>query len=81
MNLTITSLTDYKIGDLIHESDRTVVYRGMSKVDGQPVVIKLMRNQFPSFNELVQFRNQYTIARNLQIKGIVKLFTLLSYQK
>ncbi|WP_293118824.1 hypothetical protein [Okeania sp. SIO1I7] len=62
MNLTITSLTDYEIGDLIHESDRTVVDRGMSKVNGQPVVIKLMRNQFPSFNELVQFRNQYTIT-------------------
>ncbi|GGA23487.1 ATP-binding sensor histidine kinase [Okeania sp. KiyG1] len=80
MNLTITSLTDYEIGDLIHESDRTVVYRGMSKVDGQPVAIKLMRNQFPSFHELVQFRNQYTVARNLCLEGIVKPLALQHYQ-
>ena len=80
MNLTITSLRDYEIGDLIHESERTVVYRGVTKADAQPLVIKLMRNQFPSFNELVQFRNQYTIARNLQIEGIVKPLALLNYQ-
>ena len=77
---TITSLTNYKIRDLIHESERTLVYRGLTQADGQPVVIKLMRNNFPSFNELVQFRNQYTIARNLQIEGIVKPLALERYQ-
>ncbi|MDJ0519458.1 MAG: AAA family ATPase [Trichodesmium sp. MO_231.B1] len=80
MNLTITSLTNYEIGELIHESSRTLVYRGVAKADTQPVVIKLMRNEFPSFNELVQFRNQYTIARNLLFEGIVKPLALLSYQ-
>nr|MDJ0519557.1 protein kinase [Trichodesmium sp. MO_231.B1] len=63
MSIIVTSLTNYEIGDLIHESSRTVVYRGVAKADTQPVVIKLMRNEFPSFNELVQFRNQYTIAK------------------
>ncbi len=80
MNLTITSLTNYQIGDLIHESERTVVYRGVAKADSQPVVIKLMRNEFPSFNELVQFRNQYTIASNLLLEGIVKPLTIKRYQ-
>ncbi|MGD1809284.1 ATP-binding protein [Dapis sp. BLCC M126] len=80
MSITITSLTDYEIGDLIHESERTVVYRGVSKANSQPVVIKLMRNQFPSFTELVQFRNQYTIARNLHIEGIVKPLAIEYYQ-
>ena len=73
---TIKYLSNYKIRDLIHESDRTLVYRGVTKADGQPVVIKLMRNNFPSFNELVKFRNQYTIARNLPIEGIVKPLAL-----
>ena len=72
MNLTITSLTDYEIVDLIHQSNRTVVYRGVAKADAQPVVIKLMRNEFPSFTELVQFRNQYTIASNGVLKVLLK---------
>ncbi|MEM1170308.1 MAG: AAA family ATPase [Cyanobacteria bacterium P01_H01_bin.35] len=80
MSITITSLSNYKIGELIHESSRTLVYRGVTKVDSEPVIIKLLRSEFPSFSELVQFRNQYTIARNLQIEGIVKPLELLSYQ-
>ncbi|MGD1700290.1 ATP-binding sensor histidine kinase [Dapis sp. BLCC M229] len=80
MSIIVTSLTNYEIGDLIHESERTVVYRGVAKVDTQPVVIKLMRNDFPSFQELVQFRNQYTIAKNLSVEGILKPLALLNYQ-
>ncbi len=52
----------------------------MAKADSEPVVIKLMCNEFPSFNELVLFRNQYTIARNLSIEGIVKPLTIEGYQ-
>ncbi|MGD1716967.1 trifunctional serine/threonine-protein kinase/ATP-binding protein/sensor histidine kinase [Dapis sp. BLCC M172] len=80
MNLTITSLSNYKIGDLIYESEGTVVYRAVTKADSQPVVIKLLRNDYPSFNELVKFRNQYTIASNLHIEGIVKPLALERYQ-
>ncbi|NEQ38779.1 MAG: AAA family ATPase [Okeania sp. SIO3I5] len=80
MSIKITSLTNYEIGDLIHESERTLVYQGVTKVDSEPVIIKLMQNQFPDFNELVQFRNQYTIARNLSLEGIVKPLELLSCQ-
>nr|MDJ0517257.1 serine/threonine-protein kinase [Trichodesmium sp. MO_231.B1] len=80
MSITIRSLTDYEIVELIHESERTIVYRGVAKADTQPVVIKLMRNDFPSFQELVQFRNQYTIAKNLEVEGIVKPLALLNYQ-
>ena len=80
MSIIVTSLRDYEIGNLINESERTIVYRGVAKADAQRVVIKLLRSEFPSFNELVQFRNQYTIARNLQIEGIVKPLALLNYQ-
>ncbi|MEB3342613.1 protein kinase, partial [Okeania sp.] len=80
MNLNIISLTNYKIRDLLYESEQTFVYRGVTKGNGQPVVIKLMRNNFPSFNELVKFRNQYNVVRNLSIEGIVKPLALERYQ-
>ena len=79
MTATTISLTDYEIGELIHQSDRILVYRGLRKADSQPVVIKLMRNDYPSSNELVQFRNQYTITKNLDIEGIVKPHALERY--
>ena len=80
MNVTVLSLNDYEVCHLVHQSDRTLVYRGRSKKDSQPVAIKLMRNEYPSFNELVQFRNQYTIAKNLDIEGIIKPHVLERYE-
>ncbi|NET15611.1 MAG: hypothetical protein F6K08_23635 [Okeania sp. SIO1H6] len=65
-------ISNYQAQQLIHESDRTLVYRGQNVENGQSVIIKLMRNQYPSFRELVQFRNQYAISKNLEIEGIIK---------
>ncbi|MGK7926830.1 MAG: serine/threonine protein kinase [Spirulina sp.] len=78
-SLDLPKLDKYQALEIIHESDRTLVYRGTKIEDGKPVVIKLMRNQYPSFNELVQFRNQYAIAKNLAIAGIVKPYALERY--
>jgi predicted ATPase/signal transduction histidine kinase len=56
------------------------VYRGFRSENGQQVAIKLLRNDFPRFNELVHFRNQYVIAKNLDIPGSVKAYSLETYQ-
>jgi serine/threonine protein kinase len=55
---------------------RTVVYRAVQPENQQSVVIKILRNEHPSFSELVQFRNQYAIAANLDIPGIVQPLSL-----
>jgi len=44
-----------------------------------PVVIKLLKREYPTFSELVQFRNQYAIAKNLDISGIIKPYSLEAY--
>ena len=80
MNATVVPLANFVIGKLIHQSDRTAIYRGRRKEDSQPVVIKLMRNEYPSFKELVQFRNQYAIAKTLDIEGVVKPYALERYE-
>ncbi len=69
----------YHINEEIYAGNRTLVYRGIRSSKGQPVVIKLLRNEFPSFNELVHFRNQYVIAKNLNIPGTVKAYSLENY--
>lgn len=74
-------LVGYSIGEQLYAGTRTLVYRGIKKSDNQPVVIKLLRNEFPRFNELVHFRNQYVIAKNLDLPGIVKPYSLESYDR
>lgn len=73
-------LTGYQIIDRIYSGTRTLVYRGTHTCDETPVVIKILRSEYPSFSELVQFRNQYTIAKNLNLPGIIQTYSLEAYQ-
>src|SRR4028118_1729034 len=78
--MAITNLLlGYHINEQIYVGTRTLVFRSLGWSNGQPVAIKLLRNDFPRFNELVNFRNQYVIAKNLEIPGSVKAYSLETY--
>ncbi|HBL14893.1 MAG TPA: protein kinase, partial [Cyanobacteria bacterium UBA11162] len=70
------TIPGYRIVQPLYSGSRTLVYRGIAESDQKPVVIKLLKNEYPTFNELVQFRNQYAIAKNLDLPGIVKHLSL-----
>ena len=74
------SFPGYQVGEQIYNGSRTLVYRGWRDSDQKPVVIKILKNPYPSFNELLQFRNQYTIAKNLDIAGVVRPYSLETYR-
>ncbi len=76
----MVSISGYQILEQLYNGSRTLVYRAIREDDGKPVIIKLLKNPFPDFNELVQFRNQYTIAKNLNIPGIIIFYSLEYYQ-
>ncbi|GAB1544166.1 AAA family ATPase [Scytonema sp. NUACC21] len=69
-------LPGYHITEQLYVGSRTIVYRGVRESDRRPVVLKLLRNEYPSFGELVQFRNQYVIAKNLEISGVIQPLAL-----
>ncbi|MBE9205867.1 AAA family ATPase [Nostoc sp. LEGE 06077] len=69
----------YKINSQLYIGSRTKVYRAIRESDQLPVVIKLLTSEYPSFNELLQLRNQYTISKNLQIAGIIQPLSLETY--
>ena len=69
----------YQITEEIYHGSRTIVKRAIRTSDQKPVVLKLLKNSYPSFGELVQFRNQYTITKNLQIPGISTPLALEKY--
>nr|WP_323808785.1 serine/threonine-protein kinase PknK [Nostoc sphaeroides] len=77
---TDVKISGYQLIEEIYNGSRTIVYRGYRESDSLPVAIKLLKNPYPSFNELVQFRNQYTIAKNLNSSLIVQTYSLEVYQ-
>jgi serine/threonine protein kinase len=80
ITIAMIELTGYQILDRIYSGTRTLVYRGTRLWDRKPVIIKVLGNQYPSFSELLQFRNQYTIAKNLNLRGIIQTYSLETYR-
>ncbi len=73
------NLSGYQITEQLYAGTRTIVYRAIRTSNKYPVVIKLLRNEYPKFNEIVGFRNQYTIAKNLDFPSIIKPLSLEAY--
>jgi predicted ATPase/signal transduction histidine kinase len=73
-------LPGYLLHEKIYDGSRTFVYRGYRTSDHQPVAIKFLQNEYPHFNELLAFRHQYTITKNLEIPGIIKPLALENHQ-
>ncbi|MCC5603078.1 AAA family ATPase [Nostoc sp. CHAB 5714] len=83
MNTTVEpmgKLLNYRISEKLYAGSRTLVYRAIREADQLPVVIKLLQQDYPTFNELLLFRNQYTIAKNIDLPGIVHPYSLEPYR-
>ncbi|WP_287252847.1 MULTISPECIES: ATP-binding sensor histidine kinase [unclassified Moorena] len=54
----------------------TVVYRGYHQQQQRPVIIKLIKSDYPSLKEISSLRQEYTISQAIDCEGIVKCYGL-----
>ncbi|MEO1623311.1 MAG: AAA family ATPase, partial [Cyanobacteria bacterium J06632_3] len=71
----LPDIPGYDLTEELYVGSRTAVYRALAD-QARPVVIKVLRASHPSFKALVRFRNQYIIAKNLSMEGIVRPLAL-----
>ncbi len=74
------TILGYNVSDLVYEGSKTVVYRGQRESDSKPVILKCLKKEFPSLQELALFRHQYAIVQSHDLPGIVKPCSLENYQ-
>jgi predicted ATPase len=79
MTHSTLQIDGYNILEIIHEGLKSLVFRGQRLSDNKPVILKLLRSEYPSFNELLQFRHQYTVTQHLEISGVVQPLALEKY--
>jgi predicted ATPase/GAF domain-containing protein/tRNA A-37 threonylcarbamoyl transferase component Bud32 len=73
-------LLGYKIHEKVYEGVKTIVYRGESEREQQPVIIKIPKAQFPSLEDIARLRQEYTITQSINCEGIIKSYALESYR-
>ncbi|MBE9106290.1 serine/threonine-protein kinase PknK, partial [Nostoc cf. edaphicum LEGE 07299] len=74
------ALPGIAIQDKIYESSNSLVYRGI-RDDGVGVVVKMLKLDYPSPQEITRYRQEYKITRSLNLEGVVKAYSQQDYQR
>jgi predicted ATPase/serine phosphatase RsbU (regulator of sigma subunit) len=73
-------LPNYQISTQIYESANSLVYRGIRKKDNQPVILKVLKEDYPTPEELTRYRQEYEITKSLNLDGVIKSYSIEKYQ-
>ena len=74
-------ISGYKINGQMYESGKTIVYKAVREKDKTPVILKVLKKEYPSPEELTKFKNEYEILNKIKdLPGVVKSHDLLDYK-
>jgi len=73
-------LPGYQTLRQIYESANSLVYRAIRTPEGQLVILKLLKQDYPTPEELVRYRQEYEITHKLRIEGVCRSLSLEKYQ-
>ena len=75
------SLPDVIIQGKIYESSNSLVYRGTRKQDNLAVIVKILKQDYPTPSEIVCYQQEYEIIRSLNLEGVIKAYAQKEYQR
>jgi len=65
----------------IYDSTNSIVYRGNRIEDDKPVILKILKEDYPTPEELTRYRQEYDITRRLShLHGVVNAYEIDKYQ-
>ncbi len=71
------SIPEFDLTERLNESEHSIVYSAKRQNDNQPVILKILKNEFPQSEELARFRWEYRLIHSLNLEGTIKAFDLL----
>lgn len=74
------AISGYEIIQTLHEGDRVAIYRAYSQQRDKPVIIKLLRVEYPTLEDITRLRHEYSILQNLQSAGVIVAYQLEKYR-
>ncbi|MBW4683269.1 MAG: AAA family ATPase [Microcoleus vaginatus WJT46-NPBG5] len=77
--MTIT-LPGYQLNQTIHSGFKTIIYSGKRELANTSVIVKTLKAEYPTIDEITRLRHEYKILENLEIEGVVKSLALENSQ-
>jgi predicted ATPase/signal transduction histidine kinase/tRNA A-37 threonylcarbamoyl transferase component Bud32 len=76
----MVEIEGYQILEKLYESTKSLVYRGIRVKDEVPVILKVLRQEYPTPDAIARFKLEYDITRNLNLEGVITTYGLEKYQ-
>ncbi|RKZ51473.1 MAG: hypothetical protein DRR00_11680, partial [Candidatus Parabeggiatoa sp. nov. 3] len=74
------TLPNYQIGNQIYESVNSLIYRGHRKKDNQLVILKMLKQDYPTPAELTRYQQEYEITHDFELAGVINAYSIKKYQ-
>ncbi|MDJ1170579.1 AAA family ATPase [Roseofilum sp. BLCC_M154] len=74
------NLSGYQILAKIYESDKTVVYRGCQQKSNLPVILKVLKEDYPTVEERNRYQQEFELLNRLNLDSVVKAYALETYK-
>ncbi len=74
------TIAGYNLIEALYEGTTSCVYRASRESEQTWVIIKTLKAEYPSIEQLARLRHEYNIVQSLEIEGIIKPLALESYQ-
>ena len=73
-------IANYQVDELIYESNNSLVYRGHQEEDGQKAILKVLKQDYPTSQELTRYKQEYELTHDLNAPNIIRTYGLEKYQ-
>ena len=70
------TIAGYQVQEKIYESENSLVYRGRREVEEQSVILKMLKQPYPSPEKIAWFKQEYELTRSFHLEGIIKAYSL-----
>ncbi|MEH2190162.1 MAG: AAA family ATPase [Nostoc sp.] len=72
--------TGYQINSTLHEGIQTIIYQTQMPKTQQRVILKLLKNEYPTLEAFTRLKNEYQIQQGLDHPNIVKAISLETFE-
>ncbi|BAP55751.1 multi-sensor signal transduction multi-kinase [Thioploca ingrica] len=74
------TISGYQVVTKLYESANSLVYRGFRESDNLAVILKILKEDYPTPAELTRYKQEYEITRSLNSNYLIKAYGMEKYQ-
>src|SRR5919199_1939577 len=70
------TILDYQVTEELHQTNNSILYRGHRLTDNQFVVLKMLKQAYPSPEKIAWFKREYETIKRLNLSGVIDAYAL-----